>query len=492
MATALAAPQTIAIAFDGAEPTLVRRLIAAGELPVLAGLAARGTWSRVTSSANVGSASVWPTFASGQDVLEHGMHYVWRWEPDRMRVVRDHGESIVPWWKAVAQAGRRVLTLDVPFLPLVDVEGCVEVADWGAHDRVRPSAVARPQRLLAEIAQSVETHPYQRDPAPPHDDPSLRYLATAAQRARGGAALRGALAARLIAEQQPDLALVVFTEMHRASHLLWQTIAPDDPLLADRRQGLDERALVDVFRAADRAVGEILAAAQPGARVVLFSLHGMRSARGVPTLLHPLLVDLGYAAVPRGRRMSARDAARTAFAALKARAPNPVRHAWRHVASPAMLNAVAEPTAMKAYDWDRTRAFSLPSDQHGWVRINLAGRESRGTVPAADYTAVCEEVAAALLATRTQDGRPVVRHVLRLADANGDGPLAKLPDLVVDWEDAAHDVPLRLSGSTLECRPEGLRLTGKHAYEGFLIAVGTPPAGDVIASRELHRLITAS
>jgi predicted AlkP superfamily phosphohydrolase/phosphomutase len=481
----------IAIAFDGAEPALVRRLMAAGELPVLAGLAARGAWSRVSSSAHIGSASVWPTFASGQEVLEHGMHYVWRWEPARMRVEREHGASIVPWWRAVAQSGRRVLTLDVPYLPFAGVDGCMEIADWGAHDRTQAAVIARPQRLVAQIAREVDPHPYQRDPAPPHDHPSLRYLATASRRASTGAGLRGTLAARLIADEQPDLALVVFTEMHRASHLLWQTIAPDDPLLADRRPGLDDDALVGVFRAADAAVGQILAAARPGARVAVFSLHGMRPARGVPTLLHPLLVELGYATVPRGRRLSPRDAGRTAFAALKANAPNWLRHAWRQVASPALLNAVAEPTAMKAYDWDRTRAFSLPSDQHGWVRINLIGREARGTVPAADYAALCDELGAALLAVRTQDGRPVVKRVLRLADGNGGRPLAKLPDLVVDWEDAAHDDPLRLHGSRLECSPEGLRLTGKHAYEGFLIGVGLPPTGDVIAAHELHGLLSA-
>jgi hypothetical protein len=61
----------------------------------------------------------------------------------------------------------------------------------------------------------------------------------------------------------------------------------------------------------------------------------------------------------------------------------------------------------------------------------------------------------------------------------------------VDWDDAAHDLPVRLRGSTLESSPEGLRLTGKHAYEGFLIAAGLPRAGDVIASHDLHGLICA-
>ena len=60
------------------------------------------------------------------------------------------------------------------------------------------------------------------------------------------------------------------------------------------------------------------------------------------------------------------------------------------------------------------------------------------------------------------------------------------------WDDATHDVPVRVLGSSVVSTPDGLRLTGKHAYEGFLIAVGLPAAGDVIASHELHGLFTAS
>ena len=36
------------------------------------------------------------------------------------------------------------------------------------------------------------------------------------------------------------------------------------------------------------------------------------------------------------------------------------------------------PGMCTAIDWSQTRAFALPSDQHGWVRINLRGREAQG------------------------------------------------------------------------------------------------------------------
>jgi len=40
---------------------------------------------------------------------------------------------------------------------------------------------------------------------------------------------RGTLAARLLAEVPVDLLLMVFTEVHRASHLLWHTVDPEHP-----------------------------------------------------------------------------------------------------------------------------------------------------------------------------------------------------------------------------------------------------------------------
>lgn len=227
--------------------------------------------------------------------------------------------------------------------------------------------------------------------------------------------------------------------MHHSSHLLWQTAEPDDPLFADRRRvDLDRGSLVDVFRAADAAVGQIVAAAPAGARTAVFSLHGMRSASGIPTILDPLLSHLGYAATPRPGRMSPRDAGRLAFAAAKRNAPERVRTAWRRRASLPLLNAIAGPTAMRAYDWDRTRAFVLPHDQHGWVRINLAGREARGTVPAAHYAGLCDELSAALLAARDDDGRPLITRVLRVADGSGGTPPPWLPDLVLHWADTAY------------------------------------------------------
>jgi predicted AlkP superfamily phosphohydrolase/phosphomutase len=490
VAATVGTPPTLAIAFDAAEPALLRKLMAGGDMPVLAALAAGGATARVTSPAHLGSGTVWPTFGSARLPLAHGTYYQWRWDPARMKVVSEHDHSTVPWWRAVAQRGRRVLTLDVPFMRLAEVDGCVEIAEWGAHDRARGIVRARPASLVDELARDPGPHPFQREPAPPPDKLSLRDLRTVSSNAQTGAKLRGELAVRLLSELRPDIACIVFPELHHASHLLWQAVAPDDPLLVDRRAPrLDDRALIDVFRAADSALGRIVESQPPGVRVVVFSLHGMRPTRGVPTVLAPLLGHLGYAARRRMQRISPGDAGRIAFAAAKARAPNVARRAWRRTAGPALLRAAAAQTTLPPLDWDRTRAIALPSDQHGWVRINLAGREARGIVPATHYAGTCEELTAALLMARTDDGRPLVAKVVSVAGENGGRPPARLPDLVVHWEDAAHDVPVHVAGSDIVAKPDGLRLTGQHTFDGLLVASGVEPPGDAIAAHDLHRLV---
>jgi predicted AlkP superfamily phosphohydrolase/phosphomutase len=492
MAPALvAAPQSIAIVLDAAEPALVRRLMTSGDMPQLAALAARSGTATVTSSAAIGSGSVWPTFGTSSEPREHETHYIWRWEPSQMRLAREQGERVAPWWGTQAGDGRTVLTVDVPYLPFADADGCVEVFEWGSHDRRLGTVQTRPPRLAEEIAREPGRHPFQGEPPPRHDDPSASYLLGASRRAAAGAARRGELAARLIGEHDPQLAVVVFAELHHASHLLWHTVDQDDPLYAARAlPDVGDRALVDVFSAADAAIGQIVDRARPDARVTVFSLHGMRAAYGIPMLLHPLLVELGYAAPPRPGRMSPRDAGRTAFAAAKRHAPDWARSAWRRSASLPLLNAVAGPTAIRTYDWDRTRAFVMPHDQHGWVRINLAGREAAGIVPASHYAGTCDELAAALLAARTRDGRPVIKRVLRLADDNGGRPPRYLPDLVAHWDDAAYDDPVHLASSEIVTRTDGRRLTGRHTFEGFLVTGGMTPPADLVPSRELQRLLT--
>src|SRR5262249_26522222 len=62
-------------------------------------------------------------------------------------------------------------------------------------------------------------------------------------------------------------------------------------------------------------------------------------------------------------------------------------------------------------DWSRTRAFTLPADLEGCIRINLQGREPEGIIePGGQYEDVCSELTEALeKLINPATGRPAVR-----------------------------------------------------------------------------------
>jgi hypothetical protein len=111
--------------------------------------------------------------------------------------------------------------------------------------------------------------------------------------------LRGTLARALLAETRPRLSLMVFPEVHHASHQMWHTI--DDDQEVYRERGFTTAPAADpllerIYRAVDRQIGELVESV-PHDTVMVFALHGMRPALGIPSFLGPLLIERGFASL---------------------------------------------------------------------------------------------------------------------------------------------------------------------------------------------------
>ena len=483
----------LAVGVDAAEPSLVRDLMARGEMPVLKKLSDAGEWLRVESHARVGSGSVWPTFITGAGPAEHGAYGEWCWRPGLMALERYSGRVLRPFWEAPARGGLKVGVLDVPFMPLLGLAEGFEISEWGAHDVLEGRLDFSPAALAPLVANGAARHPLsldRLDATGPDDYEALRRVAAGCLE---GVRLRGEFAERLMRETRPQLTVVAFTEVHHASHYLWHTVSPGDPVYAGARvEGPRPVAptLEDIYREVDRQVGRLIAAAPAGTTVLVFSLHGMRPTRGIPSFLAPLLCEAGLARPADWRTQTWRERAVSGLAAAKRHMPAPVKKLYYRTLPQKATQRLARPTMLPAYDWARTRAFALPTDQHGWVRVNLEGREARGAVPAALYDATCREVEALLRALVTEDGRPLAREVIRTAGRVEDAMSLRLPDIIVHWHDAAHEASLRIRGSSAGAPAAGMKFTGQHALEGFCItgARGAGRAGAVRAE-DLHPLI---
>jgi predicted AlkP superfamily phosphohydrolase/phosphomutase len=370
-----------------------------------------------------------------------------------------------------------------------------EVAEWGPHDVLFGEVLAdRPE--VREIVARTDPHPFTRIPYGPgfYDgiDAKLRLASACIE----GAGRRASLATRLLEELTPAMALLVFTEVHHVTHQMWHTVEPDAPvyegLIGDRVDVSPN--LLDVYREVDRQLGSVIEAAGSDTAVAAFSLHGMGPAPGIPTFLDPLLSALGYAAPAGWSGSSWRDRGVALFAAAKRRAPSPIKSAYHRLVSHRAVHRIARSTMVPPHDWSRTRAFSLPSDQYGYVRVNLAGREAQGAVPEREYGPLCDELVDSLTGITDDDGRPLVDRVVRTA-VDGEPP-EHLPDIVLHWSDAGFRRPVRIAaaGVDLEAHPIRTDMTGGHRDHGFCVLderLAAGPTGDVLPSPELQRLLLA-
>lgn len=468
----------IAIGIDALEPKLVERLVEQGRLPAIAEARRNGAMLRLHAPTEVGSGAVWPTFVTGHLPAVHGIHGLWTWSPETMTLRELQWSHLTPFWQEAAEAGRRVLVLDVPFAPVVGHPNLVEIADWGAHDTLTGELVVRPSEY-GEAVRCVGSHPLSSGAvdAAGHDD--LDGLQRVSRLCREGIRLRGELALELWEKSKPDVGIIVFPEFHHAGHLLWHLLETPD-----------EALLTGVVEELDGQIGRLIH--RTGATPIIFGLHGMRPTRGTPWILPSILEEMGDQVPEPLGETSWRDRAAMAAIGIKKRIPPGLKQIYYRLVPRSVTRRLAQPLEPLRLDWSRTRAFSIPSDQHGWIRMNVRGRERDGIVAPEHYDSARRELRERLLEMRSTDGRPIVDDILFTTDAPGD-PSFLLPDLVVHWTDAAEDSPLRLEGWKSTARPRGTKFSSQHDALGFcILPPGVETSTADLDARDLGPIICGS
>jgi predicted AlkP superfamily phosphohydrolase/phosphomutase len=205
--------------------------------------------------------------------------------------------------------------------------------------------------------------------------------------------------------------------------------------------------------------------------VMVLSMHGM----GINCSRTSILPDM-LRLISGGQE----NHSRSSSILRKLRVLIPLR--WRHALKSKMPFRIRRGLTRfwrSGYDWQKTRAFNLLSDTHGWIRINLKGREAQGIVEPQDYEAVLDEFRAAVKTFVAEDtGEPIVKDVMRPSEVYAGEKLHRLPDLIIRWSDTpAHTHRAivspqfgRIPWPTPGRNPEGR--SGNHKPQGFFIAKG--------------------
>lgn len=487
--------RVLAIGIDAAEPSVVRQLIDRNEMPALKSLLDGGKWLRVTSPAHVGSGSVWPTFMTGEEPATHGVYGEWCWQPQAMSLVRYDGNNLLPFWKALSQKGMSIGILDVPFATPVGLTEGFEILEWGAHDTLGGRLQAGPAEVAKFLTEQIDPHPWssdRHDNASPNDLKELERLSASCLQ---GVRIRGDLAKALLTKVHPNLALVVFPEIHHSAHHLWHTDESDThfhsgPAPNDGHK--PKPSSRPIYLELDKQIAALVKISGSDAATMVFSLHGMRSSAGIAAFLQPLLCESGFARLADWKAQSWTARALSLLAEVKRHTPEGVKKLYYKKLPRSATHQLARPTMMPAYDWSHTRAFSLPTDQHGWIRINLKGREALGLVSDEEYDDTCRQVEDLLRGLTMEDGRRLVRDVIRTTANVEEARSFRLPDMIVHWEDASFRSPTPIKGSAVEVKMIGKKFTGQHAPDGFCILKGGNDLyeNDTLAAKDMHLLIT--
>jgi predicted AlkP superfamily phosphohydrolase/phosphomutase len=91
---------------------------------------------------------------------------------------------------------------------------------------------------------------------------------------------------------------------------------------------------------------------------------------------------------------------------------------------------------LRGVQWDRTKAFMMPNDDAGYIRVNLRGRERDGIVEPREMESLLDDISKGLLTFRNRDGSSTIKHIFRVSELGYAGLYQDfLPDLVVQWND---------------------------------------------------------
>ena len=462
----------LAVGLDSADRTHLWKLLEAGDLPRIRSLVEAGISGRLETPPALGDDAVWTSFSTALPPGRHGRFFWKGLSPSSYAThgFRDDDDGRRPFWSTLSDLGLRVAAIDVPKSPLCRLDGGLQLSDWMVHGRDGatrswPSEVA-PDVLARFGDDRIDRYGTDdflcREQALPPELQAEFYA-----RLTEGLEKKRRATLEFLDHGEWDLFLVVFTESHCVGHEFWDAAraetppAPWPPSLAPAT-ALPDDPVAEVYRALDRAVGDLVDRVGEDTRVVIFSTLGMAPNYTAEHLLDRALLRLEGTLPRRVCDLYPR------LLALEQRA----RDRWFPRTTGSLMRGLR-------------KAFQVEHNEiSGAIRLNLRGREPSGRLrPGAEAEAWMRELERGLLElVDPGSGQPAVERVERRDRLFPGERRDALPDLFVVWN---REQPIRGLASprigTIRADDPGYR-PGNHVGDGFYIVSGPgierPPASD--------------
>jgi predicted AlkP superfamily phosphohydrolase/phosphomutase len=300
-------------------------------------------------------------------------------------------------------------------------------------------------------------------------DKTLRERLQLKEKLLKGVRLKTDMMRWLLTTREWTLFIGVFGESHRGGHILW----PDGP---EGESSIPASALLDVYRALDQALGEVLSALNlEDTTVVIFALHGMAENTSQEHFVSPMMdrinarfseIEPGlYPAGPPPRR-------RSLMRTLRRRVPPSWQSTIAKMVPQSVRDAVIDHAFTSGHDWLHTPALALRADDNGYLKLNLRGREKKGMLEpgSASLARYLELIHESFSSLRTVDGVPLVKDVVAVTDHYRGAAVPRLPDLIVRWSDVPPVQRVNSAFGLIDGDP-GTGRGGNHRSDGFQIVL---------------------
>ena len=465
-------PRVVVIGLDMGDGKLIRHWVDRGELPHLAALIQDGVWLDLESPAEVLHTSTWPTFATGVLPGRHGVYYPFQSQPGKQQAehIQPDQYGVPTFWSRADREGRRCLVYDVPeTFPEADFSGH-GIFEWGTWAWYGEQQT-QPESLLNDLKARFGPYPLKLEAT----RLGLKFPEPVALEKRLLKSIEHKAASFqwLLGQDAWDLAVVAFCETHPAGHYLF-------PAGATAPEQVDG-AMLRVYQGLDAALGGLKRDLPVETVFMVVSGDGVRPNYCGWHLLPEVLERLDYtrAVKPQGEGEGAKGSG-ISLRSIKGLVPPAAR---RFIADhlPGALREKINAGLQTPIDWSTTRAFTLPTDLEGYIRINLKGREPNGIVqPGRDYERLCAEIRQALEELiNPATGEPAVARVWARNEIYP-GPMQDtLPDLIVSWNDASPITALSSARMGTVEGPSPDPRTGTHSTRGFMVLSGADVVGPV-------------
>lgn len=473
MANSTQSRPLVILGIDAGDADFIQRWTQEGYLPTIASLMERGCWGRICGPELISTQGAWLSFFSGVSPCEHGYYYNRQLKPgtyDFQRVSARDARAL-PFWSHLRGGSKKVAIIDAPdTYALAGVPG-LQLANWAVQQQYNTVVVpvsAEPETLLDDVqrlvGQQIKIDVFKPNASFHEDLAACRLLLKRIEQ-------KGALCRHFLMQEPYDLVVLTFVEAHTAAHRLWkyrlEGVRQTD---ADHEEHGLRNAIRDVYQAIDRELCLVLERLPREANIFVVSLFGMKDQYPTNGLAEAFCRQLGYQVLSPEI-----PGARNPLALVRQIVPP---H-WRAQISRLLPLRMQEWLQVDQFrsntDWGKTTAFTLPSLNTSFLRVNLRGREPQGIVePGREYENLLNQIETDLQQlVDVCTGESAVEKVTRtVADFRCEPPVV-LPDLFIEWKASSRFMErvVHPKGELVQTTPYYNR-SSYHTFSGFVSAAG--------------------